>query len=128
LNERGFSFIELLVALTITTLLIAGTAEMISLSLFLKRKADIHTEFVRSLSEKLEGLRTTPFTHPDLDAGEHRESFRPAGSTGVVIREWQVTDLPGGIKRVEIKISARGAGGPEARAQLLISGKLGFAP
>jgi len=128
LNERGFSFIELLVCLAITIVFIAGTAEMISLSLFLKRKADIHAEFIRSLSEKLENLKAAPFTHPDLDAGDHRESFKPEGSTGTVIREWLVTDLPGGIKRVEIKISALCAGRPEARAQLLISQRLGFGP
>jgi len=128
LNKRGFSFIELLVSLAITALLIAGTAEMISLSLFLKRKADIHTEFVRSLSEKLEGLRTAPFTDPDLDAGTHRESYEPAGGTGVVIREWLVENLPGGVKKVEVRVSVRGAGRPEAKALLLISQKLGFAP
>lgn len=128
MGERGFSFIELLVSLAITSLLIGGTAEMISLSLFLKRKADIHAEFVRSLSEKLETLRTVPFTHPDLGAGEHRESLLPAGSTGSIIREWLITDLPGGIKRIEVKVSLPGAGRPEARALLLISEKLGFAP
>ena len=128
MNERGFSFIELLVSMAITISLIAGTAEMISLSLFLKRKADIHTEFIRCLSEKLESLKAAPFTHPDLDAGEHQESFKPAESTGTVIREWQVTDLPGGVKRIEIKVSVRGAGRPEARALLLISQKLGFTP
>lgn len=103
MDKRGFSFIELLVCLAITIVFIAGTAEMISLSLFLKRKADIHTEFIRSLSEKLENLKAAPFTHPDLDAGDHRESFKPAGSTRTVIREWLVTDLPAESKESRSK-------------------------
>ena len=116
--------IETLVTLALVSFLIAGTAELVSLALLTKRKAEIHIEATRLFQEKLEGLRSLPFDHPELEPGRYLESRESESGGGIFTGEWTIKDLPGRLKRIEITVS-----GPlrtSAEAVLLVSGRLGF--
>jgi prepilin-type N-terminal cleavage/methylation domain-containing protein len=126
MRAKGFTLIETLVALGLVSFLIAGTAEMIGLALLTRRKAEACIEATRLLADKLERLRSLPFAHAGLEAGEYRETFEAAEKGGAYVMEWTVSDLPGRMKRVGIKVAGPARG--TAEAALLLSGRLGFAP
>jgi len=128
MSERGFTLIELLVTLSLVTFLIAGTGELISLSLFAKRKAEAHAGVIHHLTDKLEDLRSLPFDHPELRAGRYEEGIAARGADPFYLVEWNIEDLSGGMKRIGICVSSRGRARATAKAVLLVSEKLGFRP
>lgn len=128
MNKRGFTLIELLVTLSLVTFLIAGTGELISLSLLAKRKAEAHAGVIHHLTDKLETLRSLPFDHPELRADRYEEGIAARGADPFYLVEWNIEDLPGGMKRIGICVSSRGRARATAKAVLLVSEKLGFRP
>ena len=126
MDGRGFTLIEVLVSLTLVAILVAGAAELISLSLLLKRKADAHAGAARLVAEKLEGLRSLPFDDDGLRAGANMETVAAAAGEGAYVREWVIDDLSAGTKRIGVHIRSRGR--TIARAALLVSRDLGFGP
>jgi prepilin-type N-terminal cleavage/methylation domain-containing protein len=128
MNERGFTLIELLVTLSLVTFLIAGTGELISLSLLAKRKAEAHAGVIHHLTDKLEGLRSLPFDDSELRAGRYEEEIAARGADSAFLVEWNIEDLSGGMKRIGICVSSRGRTRATAKAVLLVSEKLGFRP
>ncbi len=126
MDERGFTLIELLVALTIVAVLVSGAAELISLSLMLKRKADAHAAAARLITEKLEGLRALPYDDESLRAGSNREIVPAAAGEGAYVREWQIDDLSADTKRIGVHVGKDGR--TIGRAVLLVSRTLGFGP
>lgn len=125
MNRRGFTLIELLISMTIIAILATGAAELISLSLLLKKRADIHAAGAGLVAEKLERLRALPFDHEGLKAGENTETLKAAGES-TYVREWVIDDLSAGTKRIRVHI--RSDGRTVARAALLVSRDLGFGP
>lgn len=125
MERRGFTLIEVLVALTIVVILVAGAAELISLSLLLKKRADTHAAAARLVAEKLESLRGLPFGHEGLRAGANTETLGAAGE-GVYVREWLIEDLSADRKRIGVHVKSDGR--TVARAVLLVSRNLGFGP
>ena len=128
MNGRGFTLIEVLVTLSLVTLLVAGTGELISLSLLAKRKAEAHAGVIHHLTDKLEGLRSLPFDNPELRAGLYKEEIAALGPVPAFLVEWNIEDLSGGMKRIGICVSSRGRRRATAKAVLLVSEKLGFRP
>ncbi len=128
MNGRGFTLIEVLVALSLVTFLIAGTGELISLSLLAKRKAEAHAGVIHHLTDKLESLRSLPFEDPELKAGQYEEEVATQGADPAFLVEWNIEDLSGGMKRIGIVVSSRGRTPATAKAVLLVSEKLGFRP
>ena len=124
-NGRGFTLIEVLVSLTLVAILVSGAAELISLSLLLKRKADAHAAAARLVAEKLEGLRALPFDDDRLRAGANTETVAAAGE-GTYVREWVIDDLSADTKRIGVHV--RSDNRTIARAVLLVSRDLGFSP
>jgi len=128
MNGRGFTLIEVLVTLSLVTLLVAGTGELISLSLLAKRKAEAHAGGIHHLTDKLEGLRSLPFDDPELRAGLYEKEIAALGPVPAFLVEWNIEDLSGGMKRIGICVSSRGRTRATAKAVLLVSEKLGFRP
>ncbi len=125
MERRGFTLIELLITMTIIAILAAGAAELISLSLLMKKRADAHAAAARFVAEKLESLRALPFDHDGLMAGTNAETLGAAGESAYV-REWVIDDLSADTKRIGIHV--RSDGRTVARAVLLLSRDLGFGP
>ncbi len=126
MERRGFTLIEILVALLTATILSAGAAELISLSLALKRKADVHAAAARLVIEKLEDLRWLPFDDEALLPDARTEAVPAADGEGAFLREWAVDDVSARMKRVSVRVASRGR--TVARTVLLISRELGFGP
>lgn len=125
-DGRGFTLIEVLVSLTLVAILVSGAAELISLSLLLKRKADAHAAAARLVAEKLEGLRALPFDDDRLQAGANTETVAAAAGEGAYVREWVIDDLSADTKRIGVHV--RSDNRTIARAVLLVSRDLGFKP
>jgi prepilin-type N-terminal cleavage/methylation domain-containing protein len=126
MERRGFTLIELLVALLVAAILAAGAAELISLSLVLKRKADAHAVAARLVVEKLEELRTRPFDGEALRAESHEETVPAANGDAELVRQWKVEDASARIKRISVSVRSRGR--TVAQTTLLVSRDLGFGP
>ena len=128
MKKRGFTLIELLVTLSLVTFLIAGTGELISLSLLAKRKAEAHAGVIHHLTDKLESLRSLPFDASELKAGRYEEEVAARGADPAFFMEWNIEDSSGGTKRIGIRVSSRSRAPATAKGVLLVSKKLGFRP
>ena len=128
MNKRGFTLIELLVTLSLVTFLVAGTGELISLSLLAKSKAGAHAGVIHHLTDKLEGLRSLPFDASELRAGRYEEGIEARGADPAFLVEWNIEDVSSGTKRIGIRVSSRGRTCATAKAVLLVSKNLGFRP
>ena len=128
MTRRGFSLIEVLVAMALALLLVVGTAELLTLSLRAKRKGDITAALTHALTDRLETLKSRPFEDVALSPGEHAEIVRGEPGGYLIEEEWGVTDDGDRMKRVGLRVRYAGRSGPETAAVLFISRDLGFRP
>jgi prepilin-type N-terminal cleavage/methylation domain-containing protein len=128
MTRRGFSLIEVLVAMALALLLVVGTAELLTLSLRAKRKGDITAALTHALTDRLETLKSRPFEDVALSPGEHAEIVRGEPGGYLIEEEWEVTDDGDRMKRVGLRVRYAGRSGPETAAVLFISRDLGFRP
>jgi prepilin-type N-terminal cleavage/methylation domain-containing protein len=128
MKRRGFSLIEVLVAMALALLLVVGTAELLTLSLRAKRKGDITAALTHALTARLETLKSRPFEDVTLSPGEHAEIVRGEPGGHLIEEEWEVTDDRDRMKRVGLRVRYAGRSGPETAAVLFISRDLGFRP
>jgi prepilin-type N-terminal cleavage/methylation domain-containing protein len=128
MTRRGFSLIEVLVAMALALLLVVGTAELLTLSLRAKRKGDITAALTHALTDRLETLKSRPFEDVTLSPGEHAEIVRGEPGGYLIEEEWEVTDDGDRMKRVGLRVRYAGRSGPETAAVLFISRDLGFRP
>lgn len=128
MKRRGFSLIEVLVAMTLTLLLVVGAAELLTLSLWAKRKGDITATLTQALTARLETLKSRPFEDGALSPGEHAETVRGEPGGCLIAEAWDVTDDGDGMKRIGLRVRYAGRPGPETAVVLFISRELGFRP
>ena len=99
-SNPGFSLIELLISSSLILFLIAGTAQLLGLSLAAKRNADFHFRAARLASSRLEHLKSLPHDSADLEAGVHGEDITDPSSPEKYRIAWQVEDLDQNLKKV----------------------------
>ena len=128
MKRRGFSLIEVLVAMTLALLLVVGAAELLTLSLWAKRKGDITATLTQALTARLETLKSRPFEDGALSPGEHAETVRGGPGDCLIAEEWEVTDDGDRMKRIGLRVRYTGRPGPETAAVLFILRDLGFRP
>lgn len=128
MKKRGYSLIEVLVSMALVLFLLVGTAELITLSIWAKRKGDVTAGLSRSFCGRVESLKSLAFGPEGLQAGDYAETVRDEAGGGLFLHEWTVEDFGERSKRVRLTVTP--AGRPEARASLTlwISKDLGFAP
>jgi prepilin-type N-terminal cleavage/methylation domain-containing protein len=128
MKRRGFSLIEVLVAMTLALLLVVGAAELLTLSLWAKRKGDITATLTQALTARLETLKSRPFEDGALSPGEHAETVHGEPGGCLLAEAWDVTDDGDGMKRIGLRVRYAGRPGPETAVVLFISRDLGFRP
>jgi prepilin-type N-terminal cleavage/methylation domain-containing protein len=125
-KPNGFSLIELLLSMTLIVYMISGTAEIICLSLKMKRKADFLMKGTSLLFDKIEELRGLPFADEDLSPGRHHEDVHVENGCAPRFLEWTVEDVSKAVKRIAVRIGSGGRIGPQPKTILLISERIGF--
>jgi len=128
MRKSGFSLIEVLLAMSLALLLVVGTAEVLTCSLYAKRKGDLTAALTHALTDRLESLRSLPFDDAALAPGEHAETARVAPGDFRIVEEWEVEGDGSGMKLVRLKVRPVGRPGPGTSAVLFISPDLGFRP
>lgn len=100
-QERGFSLVELLIAMVVMAIGLMGAAQMIPLAMAGVTQAGIRTKSVQLAQDRLDNLRSNDFTAAALTAGTYTETVDP------ITVSWTITDddpLPG-TKRIELQAS-----------------------
>lgn len=128
MKENGFSLIEVLVGMALALFLIVGTAEVLTCSIWARRKGDLTAALTHALTDRLESLRSLAFEDAALAPGEHSETARVSPASGRVVEEWEVEDDGNGMKLVRLRVRSAGRPGPGTSAVLFISRDLGFRP
>jgi len=125
MRSKGFSFIEVLLAMAIISFLLAGTAELLIRANTLKRHGDINLSLSGLASSKLESLKSSAYESEELQVDSHQETIKDSGGE-VFQREWTVADINPGMKRITVKVYL--VSHPEKAIQigLVLSRELGF--
>lgn len=92
--------IELLISSSLIIFLIAGTAQLLALSLTAKRNADFHFRAARLASSRLEHFKALPYESAELEAGEHEEIIVDPSSPESFRIAWRVEDVDQSLKKV----------------------------
>jgi len=124
----GFSLIEVLVAMSLTLLLLVGTAELITLSTLAGRKGDTTAALTEALAARAEGLKSLAHGADGLPPGARSETVLDKAGRGLILHEWTVEEAGAKMSRVRIRVSLVGRPVAAASLTLWISKDLGFAP
>ena len=87
-KEKGFTLLEVLIAISIFAIGILGVASMQITAIGGNTSARTHTEAATWAADRVERLMALPYNHPDLDAANNPH---PA-TEGVYNIVWNVTD------------------------------------
>jgi prepilin-type N-terminal cleavage/methylation domain-containing protein len=130
MKTRGFSLIEVLIAMSLALVLLLGTAELVTLSIWAKRKGDVTAGLCRALAARAESLKSRAFECEanGLPPGDYAESVRDEAGGGLFLQEWTVEESVGRTQRIRIKVTPAGRPASAASLTLCISTDLGFAP
>jgi type II secretory pathway component PulK len=126
--RRGFSLIEVLMAMALVFFLLTGMAELLLRSIQAKKAADEHLQRAGLLSSKLESFKALPYESEGLRAGEYQEEIGGAPDEAAALAEWRIEDRGLNSKRIDLRISLQSRPERRLRAVLLVSGFLGFCP
>jgi hypothetical protein len=128
MKRRGISLIEVLVATSVTLLLLVGTAELILVSVRAGRKGDTTAALTEALAARAESLKSQAHGPGGLAPGAYAETIVDGAGRGPILHEWTVEDAGETMSRVRVKVSPAGRPGPAASLTLWISKDLGFEP
>ena len=105
-DKGGFTIIEMLVAIVVLALGIMGISSVFPLSLRVAQNMKAITKGTVYAHQKLEELRTLPYNHPLLDAGNSSISDPAETLENNYIRQcWVDGNIPmSGMRRVRVKV------------------------
>ena len=86
-KEKGFTLLEVLIAISIFAIGILGVASMQITAIGGNTSARTHTEAATWAADRVERLMALPYTHADLAQGNHN-----APNEGIYAISWTVTD------------------------------------
>ena len=101
--KKGFTMVEMLVAIVVLALGIMSVSAIFPLSLRVAQRMKAITKGTAYAHQKLDELRTIPYNDADLSAGTHPSDTLE----NEFIREYTVDDsIPMvGMKRIEVKVN-----------------------
>lgn len=126
--RHGEGLIEVLVAMTLALVLIVGAAEMLTLALAAKRRADVTAALTCALGDRLESLKSRPFDDPALAAGEYAETWRTEPGRALVAAAWRIEDEADGLKKITLRVRYAMKPGRAMTAAAYVLRDLGFRP
>ena len=89
-KDKGFTLLEVLIAISIFAIGILGIASMQITAIDGNASARTHTEAARWAADRLERLMALPYDHPDLDAANN--PHQATEGEGVYNIEWNIAD------------------------------------
>jgi prepilin-type N-terminal cleavage/methylation domain-containing protein len=122
----GFSMIELLVAMSITSIFILGTAQLTFHSIHLKRKSDCLVRAAELASVVLEHFKSLPYDSMELEDLDNEESIQDERLNHLFLRAWTIRGASASLKRIEIECYAKNHPRKKIRTVLFLSRELGF--
>ncbi|MGB4704119.1 MAG: hypothetical protein WBI18_03460 [Candidatus Saccharicenans sp.] len=102
-KARGFSLVETIIAMGIIFFLLVGTAELLSYSLILKHRSELHRVSVEIISSRLEWFKSLDYQHQALTPGVHQETVKASGSELLFLLTWEVEEEDG-VKKIRISL------------------------
>lgn len=118
--------IELLIAMSITSILILGTAQLTLHSIHLKRKSDCLVRAAELASATLEHFKSLPYDSMELEDAEYEESIEDERSNHQFFRGWTIRRVSASLKKIEVDCFAKNYPRKKMRAALFFSRELGF--
>lgn len=126
MKQRGFGLIETLIALSLSVFFIAGTGQLLVHSLRLQQKSESGLSMARLAGTSLEVLRSMPFDHEALRAGDYDDWVADATSGRRFHRRWHIEDITPEIKQVDMEVSSDNSRFRSLHLLLRMSRGLGF--
>jgi prepilin-type N-terminal cleavage/methylation domain-containing protein len=124
-KRRGFSFVEVLLAMALISFLLAGTAELVIRSISLNKKAEVNLQLASLVSSKLEFLKSLPYESSELQAASYNEILG-GRFPEVYLREWTIEDISSNMKRIGLAVYPENHPEKTLRISLFLSKELGF--
>lgn len=118
--------IELLLAMSITSIFILGTAQLTLHSIHLKRKSDCLVRASELASTALERFKSFPYDSMELEDTDFEETIQDERSSHLFFRSWTIRRIATSMKRIEVDCFAQNHPRKRIRTALLISKELGF--
>lgn len=125
MRKPGFSLIEFLISLSLFTIVIMSTAQIIIYSFLVKRQADTNLRLAELATLKLEYFKSLPHESPELAEGQGIDSFKGSGKE-IFHREWEICEISSSLKMIKIEIFSKSNPQKKARLALFLSKELGF--
>jgi prepilin-type N-terminal cleavage/methylation domain-containing protein len=125
-TRSGFSMIELLIAMSIMSLFILGTAQLTLHSIHLKRKSDCLVRAAELASTALEHFKSLPYDSMELEDGDGEEIINDERSNHLFLRGWTIRRASASLKRIAMDCYAKNHPRKRIRAILVLSRELGF--
>jgi prepilin-type N-terminal cleavage/methylation domain-containing protein len=124
--NTGFSMIELLIAMSITSVFILGTAQLTLHSIHLKRKSDCLVRAAELASTALEHLKSFPYDSMELEDDDHQEIIKDERSNHLFLRGWMIREASASLKKIEMDCYPENHPRKRIRVVLVLSRELGF--
>jgi type IV pilus assembly protein PilV len=104
-NDRGFSMIEIMVALVLFAVGIVALMQIQPQATRVTGRSQQISKATAFAQEEIERLSALEITHADLTAGAHDDPDNPL--EGVFVRQWTVTDNKpmAGMKKVDVEVT-----------------------
>lgn len=118
--------IELLIAMSITSIFILGTAQLVLHSIHLKRKSDCLVRAAELASTALERFKSLPYDSMELENTDYAETIQDERSSHLFFRGWTIRRVTASLKRIEMDCFAQNYPRKRIRTALFLSRELGF--
>lgn len=126
MQAQGFSLIELLLASSLVTFLLLGSAQLLFHTQQSRSRANNHLNTLRLLSTRLEMLRSCPYDSAELSEGQRSLTIDDKSSHQKYLIEWDIKEVSADLKAITIECSSQSHPLQKTRMLLYLSRSLGF--